>query len=118
MSLPTLPNGKKAAGHLSLADASGDSAIFEYLGGKLIIHHNRKYTVMTNSPTFDQQLAIDAYWKGINGLNFQPGTISSADRFVPHELELERGSEGKRPATCGGDCLLVDPRYIGSAGPS
>ena len=73
---PELPNGRKAGGHLSLADASGDSAIFEYLGGKLVIHHDRKYTVMTNSPTFDQQLAIDTYWKGINGLNFQPGTIS------------------------------------------
>ncbi len=94
---PTLPNGKKAAGHLSLADASGDSAIFEYLGGKLIIHHNRKYTVMTNSPTFDQQLAIDAYWKGINGLNFQPGTISSADRFVRMNWSLNAAPKEKDP---------------------
>ena len=79
---PELPNGRKATGHLALADASGDSAIFEYLGGKLVIHHDRKFTVMTNSPSFDQQLAIDAYWKGVNGLNFLPGTIGSADRFV------------------------------------
>jgi penicillin V acylase-like amidase (Ntn superfamily) len=79
---PALPNGRKAAAHLSLADASGDSAIFEYIAGKLVIHHDRKFTVMTNSPTFDQQLAIETYWRGINGLNFLPGTISSADRFV------------------------------------
>ncbi len=94
---PDLPNGRKAGGHLALADASGDSAIFEYLGGKLIIHHNRKYTVMTNSPTFDQQLAIDAYWKGINGLNFQPGTISSADRFVRMNWSLNAAPKEKDP---------------------
>lgn len=79
---PKLPNGKAAGGHLSIADASGDSAIFEYLNGKLVIHHDRKYTVMTNSPTFDQQLALNTYWQGIGGLAFLPGTISSADRFV------------------------------------
>jgi penicillin V acylase-like amidase (Ntn superfamily) len=79
---PTLPNGSKATGHLALADASGDSAIFEYIGGRLVIHHGKQYTVMTNSPTFDQQLAINTYWKGINGLSFLPGTITSPDRFV------------------------------------
>ena len=79
---PTLPNGSKATGHLSLADASGDSAIFEYIGGRLVIHHGKQYTVMTNSPSFDQQLAIDTYWKGINGMSFLPGTITSPDRFV------------------------------------
>jgi penicillin V acylase-like amidase (Ntn superfamily) len=33
-----LPGGKKAGGHLALADASGDSAIFEYIAGKLVVH--------------------------------------------------------------------------------
>lgn len=79
---PTLPDGSAAGGHLSIADASGDSAIFEYIGGKLVIHHDRKYTVMTNSPTFDQQLALNTYWTGIGGTNFLPGTINSPDRFV------------------------------------
>lgn len=79
---PTLPNGSKATGHLALADKSGDSAIFEYIGGRLVVHHGKQYTVMTNSPTFDQQLAINTYWKGINGLSFLPGTITSPDRFV------------------------------------
>ena len=79
---PAFPNGKKAGAHLALTDASGDTAVFEYIGGKLIIHHDPKYRVMTNSPTFDQQLAIETYWKSINGLNFLPGTITSPDRFV------------------------------------
>ncbi|MBX8814609.1 linear amide C-N hydrolase, partial [Ochrobactrum sp. MR34] len=38
--------------HLSISDASGDSAIIEYIDGKQVIHHSREYQVMTNSPTF------------------------------------------------------------------
>lgn len=68
--------------HLSLSDASGDSAIFEYIDGKLVIHHNRAYQVMTNSPVFEQQLALDAYWKQIGGAVMLPGTNRSADRFA------------------------------------
>ncbi|UTD27509.1 linear amide C-N hydrolase [Bradyrhizobium sp. WD16] len=68
--------------HLSLSDASGDSAIIEYIGGKQIIHHDRKYQVMTNSPTFDQQLALDAYWQEIGGTVMLPGTNRAADRFA------------------------------------
>jgi len=94
---PELPNGRKATGHLALADASGDSAIFEYIGGKLVIHHGRQYTVMTNSPTFDQQLAINAYWKTVNGLNFLPGTISSPDRFVRMSWSLNAAPKEKEP---------------------
>ena len=94
---PDLPGGKKAGGHLALADASGDSAIFEYIAGKLVIHHDRKYTVMTNSPSFDQQLAINTYWKGVNGLNFLPGTIGSADRFVRMSWSLNAAPKEKDP---------------------
>lgn len=79
---PELPNGAPAALHLAISDASGDSAIFEYVGGKLVIHHSRQYTVMTNSPVYEQQLALDEYWKGIGGTVFLPGTNRAADRFV------------------------------------
>ncbi|MCW5693352.1 MAG: linear amide C-N hydrolase [Pseudolabrys sp.] len=68
--------------HMSLSDASGDSAIFEYIGGKLVIHHSRSYQVMTNSPVFDQQLALNAYWKDIGGTVMLPGTNRAADRFA------------------------------------
>jgi len=79
---PTLPNGQAAALHLAISDATGDSAIFEYVAGKLQIHHGKQYTVMTNSPLYDQQLALNAYWKGIGGLTFLPGTNRAADRFA------------------------------------
>lgn len=78
----TTPDGHPGVGHLAVSDPSGDSAIFEYIDGKLVIHHNRKYQVMTNSPAFDQQLAINKYWKEVGGESMLPGTSRAADRFV------------------------------------
>ncbi|WP_262494095.1 linear amide C-N hydrolase [Massilibacteroides vaginae] len=68
--------------HLSVSDAQGDNAIFEYINGKLVIHHDPSYVVMTNSPVFEQQLALNEYWKGIPGTIMLPGTNRAADRFV------------------------------------
>ncbi len=79
---PVLPNGRAAAVHMSLSDPSGDSAILEYLDGQLVIHHGADFTAMTNSPTFDQQLAINAYWELVGGDRMLPGTINAADRYV------------------------------------
>lgn len=79
---PDLPGGKKSTLHLAVSDPSGDSAIFEYLDGELTIHHGREYQVLTNSPVYDRQLAINDYWKQIGGLAMLPGTNRSSDRFV------------------------------------
>jgi penicillin V acylase-like amidase (Ntn superfamily) len=100
MVAPTLPNGSAAALHLSISDSSGDSAVFEYVGGKLVIHHGKQYTVMTNSPTFDKQLALNEYWQEIGGLVFLPGTNRAADRFARASFLL-----GAIPTK-------TDPRYI------
>jgi len=49
--VPFGPGGKaKATVHMAVSDASGDSAVIEYLKGKPVIHHGRQYQVMTNSP--------------------------------------------------------------------
>lgn len=74
--------GEVATLHLSLSDATGDSAVIEYVGGRQVIHHGRQYQVMTNSPTFDEQLALDSYWREIGGTVFLPGTNRAADRFA------------------------------------
>jgi penicillin V acylase-like amidase (Ntn superfamily) len=79
---PVLPNGRGATAHLSLSDPTGDSAVFEYIGGTLVIHHGKQYKVMTNSPTYDQQLAIEAYWQSVDPLTFLPGSINAADHFA------------------------------------
>jgi len=89
--------GKKGTAHLSLSDPTGDSAVFEYLGGKLVVHHGRQHTVMTNSPPYDQQLALNAYWDLIGGSKFLPGTIGAADRFVRLSYNLKSSPKYKDP---------------------
>jgi choloylglycine hydrolase len=68
--------------HLAITDPTGDIAIFEYVGGELRIHHGPEFQVMTNSPIFDEQLALNKYWQGIGGTTMLPGTNRAADRFV------------------------------------
>jgi len=72
--LPTL--------HVSISDASGDSAVIEFLKGKVVIHHSKEYQVMANSPVFEKQLALTAYWDEIGGDRFLPGTRKLPERFV------------------------------------
>lgn len=79
---PDLPNGTPSQVHLSLSDPTGDSAIFEYVGGELVIHHGKQYQVMTNSPIYSKQLALNEYWQEISGDVFLPGTSRAADRFA------------------------------------
>lgn len=79
---PRIPNGKESTLHLTISDPTGDSAIFEYIKGKQVIHHGKQFTVLTNSPTYDQQLALNSYWESIGGTVFLPGTNRAADRFA------------------------------------
>ncbi len=83
-----LPNGSLASLHLAVSDASGDSAVFEFLHGDLTVHHSPEFRVMTNSPVYDQQLAIDAYWREIGGEIMLPGTSRAADRYVRASYHL------------------------------
>jgi penicillin V acylase-like amidase (Ntn superfamily) len=76
------PNGASGTVHMAISDPTGDSAIFEYVKGTLAIHHGREYQVMTNSPTYDKQLAINEYWKEFDGAVMLPGTVRAADRFA------------------------------------
>ena len=91
------PNGVEGRIHLSISDASGDSAIFEYIGGKLVIHHGRQYQVMTNSPTYDHQLALNAYWQQIGGTVMLPGTNRAADRFARASFYINATQQSADP---------------------
>ena len=93
----TAPTGEPGTVHLSISDASGDSAIFEYLDGKLVIHHGREYQVMTNAPPFSEQLALDAYWKTIGGSLMLPGTNRAADRFVRASYYINEATQTADP---------------------
>ncbi|RYU58534.1 linear amide C-N hydrolase [Methylolobus aquaticus] len=101
------PTGEPGTVHLSISDESGDSAIFEYLDGKLVIHHGRQYQVMTNSPTFDQQLALNTYWDKIGGSVFIPGTNRAADRFVRASYYINEAKQSADPRTAVATVLSV-----------
>ena len=84
--------------HLSLTDPTGDSAIMEYLDGKVVIHHDRKYQVMTNSPVYEKQLTLNDYWSRMDGAKFLPGSHQSEDRFVRASYYLNRmGTDATDP---------------------
>jgi penicillin V acylase-like amidase (Ntn superfamily) len=75
--------GTKATVHLALEDAAGDSAIIEYLDGKAVVHHGPQYKIMTNDPSYEEQLKLLAE------LDFSrpscdmplPGNVNARDRF-------------------------------------
>ena len=94
---PLAPNGRPAAVHLSLSDPSGDSAILEYVNGELVIHHSPSCVVMTNSPVYDQQVAINTYWELIGGNRMLPGTINAADRYVRASYFLKSSPKYEEP---------------------
>ena len=92
--IPFGPHRAPPTVHLAVSDPTGDSTIIEYLGGKPVIHHGRQYQVMTNSPTYDKQVALNGYWRGRDGNNTLPGSHQSDDRFVRASYYL-----GKLPQT-------------------
>jgi choloylglycine hydrolase len=70
--------------HLAIEDAGGDSAIVEYIDGKPVVHHAAKYRIMTNDPTYDEQLALlkaQDFSKPSSTMPL-PGNVNPADRFA------------------------------------
>ena len=80
--VPKLVNGKKIPTHVAIEDPSGDSAIFEYIDGNLVIHHGKKYTVMTNDPPYPYQIENIKRYKDFGGDEDLPGTTEPDDRFA------------------------------------
>lgn len=76
-------HGRQATVHLAIEDASGDSAIIEYIGGKPAVHHGRQYRIMTNDPTYDEQLALLAQQDFSHPSRDMPlpGNVNPRDRF-------------------------------------
>lgn len=80
----------KVTTHLALVDKDGDMAVFEYIDGKLKIHHSHDYSVMTNSPSFDKQLENIKQYDGFGGYRPLPGSTEADDRFVRTAYYLNR----------------------------
>lgn len=91
--------------HLAMEDAGGDSAIVEYVGGRRVVHHGRQFTLMTNDPTYDEQLAL------LSGLDLShpssnmplPGNVNPVDRFqrAAYYSALLPEPESERAAVAG-----------------
>jgi choloylglycine hydrolase len=75
--------GTKGTVHLALEDAAGDSAIIEYLDGKAVIHHGPQYRIMTNDPSYDEQLRLLAEHDFSHPSCDMPlpGNVNARDRF-------------------------------------
>jgi penicillin V acylase-like amidase (Ntn superfamily) len=75
--------GYNATIHFAIEDADGDSAIVEYLGGERIVHHGREHTLMTNDPSYEEQMSL------LQEQDFShpsremplPGNVNPRDRF-------------------------------------
>lgn len=76
-------NGHKSTVHLAIEDASGDSAIIEYLNGKAVVHHGKEFRLMTNDPTYDEQLALlkEHDFSKPSSETKLPGNVNAKDRF-------------------------------------
>ena len=69
--------------HVAVADADGQSAIIEFIKGEPVVHLGRQYQVMTNEPTYDEQVANMLRYKTFGGTQTElPGGIQAEDRFV------------------------------------
>ncbi|MCS5700495.1 linear amide C-N hydrolase [Cyanobium sp. FGCU-52] len=77
-----LPNGYPTLVHVSLSDKSGDSAVIEFIGGKPQIYHDKRFTVMTNEPTYDKQIENLRQYRTFGGDKPLPGERTPTDRFV------------------------------------
>ncbi|NOP97726.1 MULTISPECIES: linear amide C-N hydrolase [Mycolicibacterium] len=85
------PTGGARPGlHLALDDATGDSAVIEYVDGKARVYHSKSYKVMTNSPTFDQQLKLVKSFTGLGGDQPIPGSTLASDRFARASYYADR----------------------------
>lgn len=80
--IPVLISGKPGTAHVSISDRAGDSAIIEFLGGETTIHHSSEWTIMANSPPFDEQLTLVTQYAGFGGALPLPGAVDSPARYV------------------------------------
>lgn len=106
-----LPNGSSYEFLLTLTDATGDNAVFQWEKGGMKVYHGKQYNVTANQSyapigkgrlNFGGMYAVRDYYRGVNNYaptspQYLPGTYSSEDRIarlgysldhVPKESEI------------------------------
>lgn len=98
-------HGYKATVHLAIEDTTGDSAVVEYIDGKKTVHHGSKFQVMTNSPAYDEQLALLAQQDFSHPSSDMPlpGNVNPRDRFqrATYYLKMLPKPKDEREAVAG-----------------
>jgi penicillin V acylase-like amidase (Ntn superfamily) len=87
--------GKPPTIHLALDDATGDSCIIEYVDGRAKVYHSPEYRVMTNSPTYDQQLELVKAFTALGDDAPIPGSTLATDRFARATYYVNRLEQPK-----------------------
>jgi len=69
---------------LAIEDASGDSAVLQYIEGSLVVHHGVEYRVVANDPPYDEALELLSQYDFDNATRDtpMPGNTNSHDRFI------------------------------------
>ena len=96
---PAMPGGEKSTMHMAMSDPTGNSAILEYINGKLIIYQGKEYQVLTNAPAYNYQLVMNDYWQQIGGLKMLPGTNKAPDRFARASFYINAALKTDDPIT-------------------
>ena len=68
--------------HMSIADIKGESAIIEFVNGKMTINRGKETLVMTNEPAFSVQRKNLLNYRLFGGNQSMPGDIDPKSRFV------------------------------------
>lgn len=87
----TLSDGLLIPLGLAVEDASGDSAVLQYIDGKLTVFHGRQYDVVSNDPAYGKALELvnpDGYANATRN-DPLPGNTNSRDRFVRGTFYLD-----------------------------
>jgi len=88
---PVKMGDKVLGAHFAVEDPTGDSAIFEFIDGNLVIHHGIKYTVMTNDPVYPVHINNLKEYKDFGGKKeILPGGTDADERFIRAATFLHR----------------------------
>lgn len=77
--------GHKSTVHLAIEDPTGDSAVIEYVNAVVKVYHGKEYRIMTNDPTYDEQLKLLATrakdFASPSSDTELPGNVRATQRF-------------------------------------
>jgi choloylglycine hydrolase len=82
-------NEKELHSHLALQDATGDSAIIEFVNGKPKVYHGKQFNVMTNHLSPDIQKQQLSLYTAFGGERQTPGEYDANSRFIRASANLK-----------------------------